>query len=454
MHQQYTKEFKTNLRLAWPVMLGMVGHTLVQFVDNIMVGQLGTTELAAISLGNSFVFIAMSIGIGFSTAITPLIAEADAEQNQHALQKVLHEGLRLCIILGVVLFLGVYIAKPLLFQMGQEPEVVALAFPYLNWVAVSLLPLVIFQAFKQFSDGMSLTRYSMYATVLANVVNVVINYFLIFGMWIFPKWGVTGAAVGTLASRVTMLIFVVILLYRDPRTAAIMRQLVPKQLYKKELNQLLELGLPSSFQMFFEVSFFTFAIWVCGFLSKDAQAANQIALNLSSMTFMVAMGLSVAATIRVGNQKGFKAFGELKRIALSVFLLTLLLDVVFAGFFVACNEWLPWLYLDSATGLDTFAVAELAGSLLFIAAFFQIFDGAQVVALGSLRGLQDVRIPTWITFLAYVLIGVPVMLYLSIEADMGARGVWIGLCLGLVVSSLLLYLRFRYLSNKLIRTNG
>ena len=429
MLQQYTKEFKTNLRLAWPVMLGMVGHTLVQFVDNIMVGQLGTTELAAISLGNSFVFIAMSIGIGFSTAITPLIAEADAEQNQHALQKVLHEGLRLCIILGVVLFLGVYIAKPLLFQMGQEPEVVALAFPYLNWVAVSLLPLVIFQAFKQFSDGMSLTRYSMYATVLANVVNVVINYFLIFGMWIFPKWGVTGAAVGTLASRVTMLIFVVILLYRDPRTAAIMRQLVPKQLYKKELNQLLELGLPSSFQMFFEVSFFTFAIWVCGFLSKDAQAANQIALNLSSMTFMVAMGLSVAATIRVGNQKGFKAFGELKRIALSVFLLTLLLDVVFAGFFVACNEWLPWLYLDSATGLDTFAVAELAGSLLFIAAFFQIFDGAQVVALGSLRGLQDVRIPTWITFLAYVLIGVPVMLYLSIEADMGARGVWIGLLL-------------------------
>ena len=454
MLQQYTKEFKTNLRLAWPVMLGMVGHTLVQFVDNIMVGQLGTTELAAISLGNSFVFIAMSIGIGFSTAITPLIAEADAEQNQHALQKVLYEGLRLCIILGVVLFLGVYIAKPLLFKMGQKPEVVALAFPYLNWVAVSLLPLVVFQAFKQFADGMSLTRYSMYATVLANVVNVVINYFLIFGIWIFPKWGVTGAAVGTLASRVTMLIFVVILLYRDPRTATIIRQLVPKRLYKKELNQLLQLGLPSSLQMFFEVSFFTFAIWVCGFLSKDAQAANQIALNLSSMTFMVAMGLSVAATIRVGNQKGFKAFGELKRIALSVFLLTLLLDVVFAGVFVACNEWLPWLYLDSATGLDTFAVAELAGSLLFIAAFFKIFDGAQVVALGSLRGLQDVRIPTWITFLAYVLIGVPVMLYLSVEAAMGARGVWIGLCLGLVVSSLLLYLRFRYLSNKLIRTNG
>ncbi len=450
MLQQYTKEFKTNFRLAWPVMLGMVGHTLVQFVDNIMVGQLGTTELAAISLGNSFVFIAMSIGIGFSTAITPLIAEADAAQNQGALQKVLQEGLRLCIILGIVLFLGVYIAKPLLFKMGQEPSVVALAFPYLNWVAVSLVPLVIFQAFKQFSDGMSLTRYSMYATVLANVVNVVINYLLIFGVWIFPKWGVIGAAVGTLASRLTMLVFIIVLLLRDPRTVAIIRQMIPKRLHRKELDQLLQLGLPSSLQMFFEVSFFTFAIWVCGFLSKDAQAANQIALNLSSMTFMVAMGLSVAATIRVGNQKGLQSFRELKRIALSVFLLTLLLDIVFAGFFIAFNEWLPWLYLDASTGLDTFAVAELAASLLFIAAFFQIFDGAQVVALGSLRGLQDVRIPTWITFLAYGLTGVPVMLYLSIEAGMGARGVWIGLCFGLVVSSLLLYLRFKYLSNKLI----
>lgn len=450
MLQQYTKEFKTNFRLAWPVMLGMVGHTLVQFVDNIMVGKLGTTELAAISLGNSFVFIAMSIGIGFSTAITPLIAEADAAQNQGALQKVLQEGLRLCIILGIVLFLGVYIAKPLLFKMGQEPSVVGLAFHYLNWVAVSLVPLLIFQAFKQFSDGMSLTRYSMYATVLANVVNVVINYLLIFGVWIFPKWGVTGAAVGTLASRLTMLVFIIVLLLRDPRTVAIIRQMIPKRLHRKELDQLLQLGLPSSLQMFFEVSFFTFAIWVCGFLSKDAQAANQIALNLSSMTFMVAMGLSVAATIRVGNQKGLQSFRELKRIALSVFLLTLLLDIVFAGFFIAFNEWLPWLYLDASTGLDTFAVAELAASLLFIAAFFQIFDGAQVVALGSLRGLQDVRIPTWITFLAYGLTGVPVMLYLSIEAGMGARGVWIGLCFGLVVSSLLLYLRFKYLSNKLI----
>ncbi|MDG1823231.1 MAG: MATE family efflux transporter [Flavobacteriaceae bacterium] len=450
MFQGYTKEFKTNIRLAWPVMLGMVGHTLVQFVDNIMVGQLGTTELAAISLGNSFVFIAMAFGIGFSTAITPLVASSDASNDTTSIQYVLREGLRLCIILGVVLFLAVYIAKPLLFQMGQEASVVELAFPYLNWVAFSLIPLVIFQAFKQFSDGMSLTRYSMYATLLANVINVLVNYFLIFGVWVFPKWGVTGAAIGTLLSRITMLVFLIYLLYKDPRTSFYIQKLVLFSSHLKERKRLIQLGLPSSLQVFFEVSFFTFAVWVCGFLSKDAQAANQIALNLSSMTFMVAMGLSVAATIRVGNQKGLGAFRELKRIALSIFLLTFLLDILFAGFFILFNDFLPWLYLDPATGLDTFTVAKLAASLLFIAAFFQIFDGAQVVALGSLRGLQDVRIPTWITFLAYGLTGVPVMLYLSLTRAMGAQGVWIGLCFGLVVSSLLLYLRFRYLTNKMI----
>lgn len=451
MLQQFFKEFKTNLRLAWPVMLGMLGHTLVQFVDNIMVGRLGTTELAAISLGNSFVFIAMSVGIGFSTAITPLVAESDSVKKASASQNVLVEGLRLCTILGVFLFLAVFMAKPLLYKMGQDALVVELAFPYLNWVAVSLIPLVIFQALKQFSDGMSLTKYSMYATLLANVVNIAINYFLIFGIWIFPKWGVTGAAVGTLASRVVMLIFMFLLLSKDPKTNGFIRGLFPFRYNRREFRQIIQLGFPSSLQMFFEVSFFTFAIWVCGFLSKNAQAANQIALNLSSMTFMVALGLSVAATIRVGNQKGLGAFRELKRIALSVFLLTLLIDIVFALVFILGNAAFPWLYLDPSTGADTYAVAELAASLLFIAAFFQIFDGAQVVALGSLRGLQDVRIPTWITFFAYGLIGVPLVLYLSIKADLGAQGVWIGLCLGLVVSSLLLYLRFRYLSNKLIR---
>ena len=184
--KQYTKEFSYNLKLAYPVILGMLGHTFVAFADNIMVGQLGTAELAAVSLGNSFVFIAMSLGIGFSTAITPLVAEADGAGNTAGSKSALKHGLVLCTGLGFSLFLIILLCKPLLYVMQQPEEVVALAIPYLELVAFSLVPLIVFQAFKQFSEGLSQTKYPMYATILANVINVVLNYLLIFGTFGFP----------------------------------------------------------------------------------------------------------------------------------------------------------------------------------------------------------------------------------------------------------------------------
>ena len=154
-------------------MVGLIGHTLVQFVDNAMVGRLGTAELAAISLGNSFIFLAMSFGIGFSTAITPLISESDAKKDYQKTKDVLLNGILICTILGIILSLAVLIFKPIIFQMGQPEDVVNLAFPYITWVAISLVPLVIFQSFKQFSDGLSLTKISMISTIIANIINVI-----------------------------------------------------------------------------------------------------------------------------------------------------------------------------------------------------------------------------------------------------------------------------------------
>ena len=168
----YTKEFNYNLKLAYPVILGMLGHTLVAFVDNVMVGQLGTAELAAVSLANSFMFIAMSLGIGFSTAITPLIAEADSENNKIKGKLCFKHGLVLSSVLSFLLFGLMLLAKPLMHLMKQPEEVVLLAIPYLDLVAVSLIPLIIFQAFKQFSDGLSMTKFPMYATILANIINL------------------------------------------------------------------------------------------------------------------------------------------------------------------------------------------------------------------------------------------------------------------------------------------
>ena len=174
---QYTKEFKTNIQLAYPVIIGMLGHTTIAIVDNVMVGKLGSTELAAVSLGNSLIFVAMSLGIGFSTAITPIVAEADAENDTSKIRSAFHHGLFLCIILGFALFGLVVLAKPIMELLQQPKEVIVLAKPYLNWVAFSLVPLIIYQGYKQFADGLSMTKVSMYAIVMANIIHVIIKIF-------------------------------------------------------------------------------------------------------------------------------------------------------------------------------------------------------------------------------------------------------------------------------------
>ncbi len=431
----------------------MLGHTFVAFADNIMVGQLGTAELAAVSLGNSFVFIAMSLGIGFSTAITPLVAEADGAGNKADGKRALKHGLVLCTFLGFSLFGIILLLKPIMYLMKQPPEVVELAMPYLDLVAFSLVPLIIFQAFKQFSEGLSQTRYPMYATIIANVVNIVLNYLLIFGSFGFPKLGIVGAAFGTLTSRVIMVIYIWFLLKGKKKFHDYVTGFNFKRIEKKVMRKIISLGFPSALQMFFEVAIFTAAIWLSGVLGKNAQAANQIALNLSSMTFMFGMGLGVAAMIRVGNQKGTRNFSELRRIAQSIFFLTLLVEIVFAILFLWGRHWFPTIYLDvdhAQNMADNTEVIYLAGQLLLVAAFFQISDGIQVVVLGALRGLQDVKIPTLITFVAYWVIGFPISYYLGLHTDLGSTGIWIGLLTGLSASAIMLYIRFNYLTKKLI----
>lgn len=452
----YTKEFKYNWSLAAPVMLGMLGHTFVSFVDNIMVGQLGTAELAAVSLGNSFMFISMSIGIGFSTAITPLIAEADASKNLLKVKSTFKHGLFLCTVLGISMFLLLLLSKSLLHSnlLNQPKEVVNLAIPYLDLVAFSLIPLIIFQAFKQFSDGLSMTKYPMYATIVANLINIILNYVLIFGKLGFPAFGIIGAAYGTLISRFIMVVYLWWLLEKEDRSKRFVTGIKIFILEKFMLKKIISLGAPSALQMFFEIAIFTAAIWLSGLLGKNPQAANQIALNLSSMTFMIAMGLGVAAMIRVGNQKGLLKFIELRRIAISIFLLAIIFATGFALLFLIFRFQLPKIYVDihdPENLIDTMEVVSIASQLLLIAAIFQISDSIQVVVLGALRGLQDVNIPTLITFISYWIIGFPISFLLGKVEVFGSVGIWIGLLAGLSSASILLYLRFNYLTLKLIK---
>ncbi len=449
----YTKEFRTNLQIAYPVILGMLGHTIVGIVDNIMVGKLGATELAAVSLGNSFIFIAMSIGIGFSTAITPLVAESDGKNDVEAGRNAFHHGLYLCTILGILLFVLILLSKPLIAYMNQPKDVVDLAKPYLDIVGFSLIPLVMYQAYKQFADGLSFTKYAMWATIIGNIINVVINYLLIYGIWFFPKLGIVGAAIGTIASRFVMLGFMHYMMAKKKKFHPYFKHFSLKNIKREFNKKIIKQGTPSALQMFFEVALFTGAIWLCGMIGKTSQAANQIALSLASFTFMFAMGLSVTAMIRIGNQKGLNDFKKLREVAISIFLLTIFIEIVFALLFVVLKNYLPYIFVDihdAAKLIENKEVIEISAKLLLVAAIFQISDGVQVVVLGALRGMQDAKIPMYITFIAYWMIGFPISIYLGLKTELKATGVWIGLLAGLTAAAIFLYIRFNYLTSKLI----
>ena len=448
----YTKEFSYNLKLAYPVILGMLGHTLIGIVDNFMVGNLGSTELAAVSLGNSFIFIGLSIGIGFSTAITPLIAEADAADDTKKIRNIFHHGLLLCTVIGFMLFLLIVLSKSLMVFMHQPPEVVAMASPYIDWVAFSLIPVIIYQGYKQFADGMSQTKYAMISIYMSNVVHIIFNYVLIYGFWIFPKLGILGAALGTVISRIMMVAFMHYLMVNDKKLRKYFKKFSFKEINKFMLKKIMNLGFPSAMQMLFEVTLFTAGIWLSGTLGKNSQAANQIALTLASTTFMFAMGLSVTAMIRVGNYKGLHDYKSLIVTAKSIFLLAIILEIVFALVFLIFNNYLPHLFLnmdDASQAIDNQEIILIASKLLLTAAVFQISDGIQVVVLGALRGLQDVKIPMYITFFAYWVIGFPISYYLCNYTDLKAVGIWIGLLAGLSAAAVMLYIRFNYLTKKL-----
>ena len=454
--KKYTREFSENIKLAYPVILGMLGHTLIGIVDNIMVGKLGSTELAAVSLGNSFIFIAMSIGIGFSTAITPIIAEADSENDHKKIRSAFQHGLLLCTILGVLLFILIVLAKPIMLLMHQPKEVVELAYPYIDWVAFSLIPVIIYQGYKQFADGLSETKYSMYAIFMANVVHIFFNYVLIYGIWVFPELGILGAALGTVISRILMVVFMHYILKYNQRMKLYFQDFSFKQLKKSMIKKIVDLGFPSAMQMLFEVALFTAAIWISGSIGKTSQAANQIALTLATMTFMFAMGLNVTAMIRVSNQKGLNNYKKLVTVARSIFLLAIILEIIFALFFIVFHQYLPHLFLNMENAdqaIDNQEVIAIAAKLLLVAAVFQISDGIQVVVLGALRGLQDVKIPMYITFVAYWIIGFPISFYLGLYTNLKATGIWIGLLAGLTVAAILLYIRFNRLTKNLIESN-
>jgi MATE family multidrug resistance protein len=409
-----------------------------------MVGQLGTEELAAVSLGGAPFYVIMLFGIGVSYALTPLVASADGQNQISGIRSLLKHAVILDTLVGVLLFLLLYLVGPSLSYFDQDPEVVDLALPYLNIIAGSLIPVLIFQAFRQFAEGLSYTKQAMYISISANILNIILNYFLIYGIWIFPELGMNGAGWATLISRVVMVIVMVWFVFRfkdfKPYTTGFKLGDYDWNIWYK----LLKIGIPSGLQFVFEVGAFAMAAIMIGWLGAVPLAAHQIALNLSGITYMTASGISAAATIRVGNQLGKNDIRTLRRAGFTCLMMAAGFMAVCGLIFILGKSLLPSLYVDDS------AVIALSADLLIVAAFFQISDGVQVVGLGSLRGLSDVKIPTLLTMVAYWFIAMPIAYLLGIVLGLGSVGIWIGLLIGLTLAAGSHLWRFQQLTKRLL----
>jgi multidrug resistance protein, MATE family len=442
------RHFKANISLAYPVMLSQLGHILVGVADSIMVGQLGAEPLAAASLANSIFSMVLTFGIGISYAITPFVAKYDGENNLEKSSEVLRTGFWINAIAGVALFIIVTGSSFVLHYLNQPADVVDLAIPYLGIITFSLVPFMFFQSFKQFAEGLSLTKVAMAITVGANLINIGLNYILIFGKMGFEPMGLNGAGIATLLSRVMMALGMFYYIAKSKKLAKYKIRLNIKGVTKKLVNQLLKIGLPTGVQFIFEVGAFSFAAIMMGWMGAETLAAHQIAINLAAVSYMTATGISAAATVRVGNQLGKNDIPTLRMAGFTSFAMGIAFMTITCIIFITGNFFLPSLYIDDME------VINIAASLLIIAGFFQISDGIQVVGLGALRGLGDVKVPTVITLIAYWVLGLPVGYLLCFQFGLGPEGIWYGLLIGLSVAAVLLFTRFNYISRKLLRTRS
>ena len=420
-------------------MIGQLGQILVSVADSIMVGKfLGTIPLAAISLAVSILIIPMVFAIGVAFGLTPLIAGADGKDDPAEAVKYFKNGIVLNSILGLLVYGVLAIFAQFAHLLGQDERVVSEAMPYLHIVGLSIIPMMAFFAFKQFAEGLSDTKAGMRVSLVANLLNIVLNYPLITGWGPFPELGLAGAAVATLSTRFLMVAGMAIYIRKHKKFAAYWTYWRSTEITWRSIRDILAIGVPSGLQLVFEAGAFAMSGVIVGMIGPVQQAAHQIALNIASVSYMMVSGLGAAATIRVGNQLGRRDIPMLRIAGQSLFHLTLAMMVLTMILLISLRHLLPEFYSSDPEVLHYTAV------LMIAAGIFQLPDGLQATTLGALRGVQDVNIPTIIAFVAYWIIAVPMCYYLGITEKMGPLGVWIGLTIGLVIASITLYLRFQH----------
>lgn len=438
--------FRRILYLGAPVAAGQVGHILTGFADSIMVGQLGTIPLAAVSLVNAVFSVSFIFGLGLISGITPLTGSAQAQGNDARCRSLLRHSMLYAIVMGLLVWVINFFLSDYLYQMGQEPAVVEAALPYYFWLNLSIIPVMLYGTIKNYMGGLGRTMPPMVVSLLCNLLNIVLNYLLIFGELGFPKMGLEGAGLATFIARMVMFGSILIYAVYFSRVKGYFKELFQINFQKTILWDVTKIGMPIGAQYLMEVGAFTAGALMMGWLGAIPQAAHQIAIQLAAFTFLIAGGIGTGATIVVSNQHGKGDASTLRLAAHTALWMVLGLMAFFAMMFAVLHNVLPAMFIDDQE------VIAIAGSLLFVAAIFQLFDGFQNVIISILRGMSDVMIPTLYTFIAYWVLAIPGGYLFTFVFDLGPSGVWLGYLVGLSSASVLLFIRFEWISKKNVPT--
>ncbi|MBA4409156.1 MAG: MATE family efflux transporter [Bacteroidota bacterium] len=434
----YLPVYRKNLTLAIPVIFAQIGQVTVNLADTMMVGHVGTIELAASSFAINVFHVGMLFGLGITLGITPLVGQSFNSQNPGGVGGWLKNGVLVHFISAVLLCLLMSSVVFFMGRMGQSEEVVRAAIPYFLIQVASLLPMMIFFSMKQFFEGVGNTKIAMIITIIANLVNIGLNYILIFGKLGFPALGLNGAGYATLIARLIMPVIFLLIILKRPSFKVYFYSAKKAGFEIKKIMRMLSVGLSIGMQMIIEILAFSVGAIMLGWISKEALAGHQVAIGMAGMTYMISFGLASGTTIRVSHAFGDRDRNELKHVVFASLHIVIAFMSLMGILFVVLRNQLPLLFTNDPE------VIRLAAGLLVVGALFQIFDGVQVVLLGALRGMADVRIPMFIAFFSYIVVSLPISYLLAFVFNLGSPGVWIGFVFGLGTAAVLFGFRLKY----------
>lgn len=445
---EYKQEYKKNLELAAPILLAQAGQVVVQYADTIMVGQIGVDALAAASFGGSIAMLCLLICMGISMGLTPIVgnlyARGSHRDSSHFFQNSLLLNLGLSLLLSLVFYAGSYFFSAL----GQTPEVLELSLPYYRMLVYSVVPYMLFLTFKQFTEGVGNTKVSMIITIVANLINILFNYFLIYGKGGFPEMGIEGAGIATLLSRIAMPLLFVLYYFRNHTYKRYLYFFSHSAFSVKRVSELCRMGLPIGLQFMMEHSAFMFNTIMMGWFGAAALAAHQITLQTTLFGFMIATGIANATMIRVSHEYGRKNYEGAKRAANASFhIITIFM------MFLAVAYFFLRVPIASVFTSDP-QVIEIASTLLIIGAVYQISDGLQLVSVGALRGIGDVKVPMYYSFFCYMIASLGTAYLFGFKLGFGESGLWYGFVAGLSLACLLYLSRWSNCINRKIQQSA